>query len=141
MTSEVKIRQFAERFGIREMYVFGSRAEEIASRVRGQRVIPGLPTSDVDIGVIPERGRVLGIAEKVQLAIALEDLLEVSRVDLLVIPEVDIFLAAEIIRGELLYCRDLDEQAETELHILAKAGDLAYFERERIEGILAGGSG
>jgi uncharacterized protein len=138
MSSEAKIKEAATRFGISEIYAFGSRAQEIACRVRGELVSAALSASDVDIGVMPEPGRLLSVRDKVRLAIVLEDFFDVPRVDLLVIPEVDAFLAVEIVRGELLYCRDLDQQAETELYILARAGDLAHYEWERIERILSG---
>jgi uncharacterized protein len=133
-----KLKQLARRFRISETYAFGSRAREVAARVRGETPAIELPDSDVDIGVQPERGKHLSIQEKVKLAIELEDLFGVMRIDLVVIPEVNPFLAVEIIRGELLYCRDPDEQAEHELFILARAGDLACYERERIESILSG---
>lgn len=133
-----KLKQMAECFRITDVYAFGSRAPEIAARVRGETPAPEFPDSDVDIGVQPEPGKRLSIQEKVKLAIELEDLLEAPRVDLVIIPEVDPFLAVEIIRGELLYCQDPDEQAEHELYLLARAGDLAGYERERIESILSG---
>jgi hypothetical protein len=52
----------------------------------------------------------------VRLANELEDLFEVSRVDLVMLPEADSFMALDIIRGEVLYCTDADEQAEYELY-------------------------
>jgi uncharacterized protein len=133
-----QIAQIAEHFHICELYVFGSRAAEIAARVRGESPPSGpVSASDVDIGVQPEPGRKLPVQEKVRLAIALEDLLDVGRVDLVVIPEADPFLATDVIRGELLFCADPDEQAETELLILRRAGDLAYYKRMRMNSILS----
>jgi uncharacterized protein len=134
----VILERLAKHFGITEIYAFGSRAGEIVARVRGESLAPGFSGSDVDIAVQPEPGRYLSVQEKVKFAIELEDLLDVPRVDLVVIPEVDPFLASEIIRGELLYCRDRDKQAENELYILARAGDLARYEQERLDEILLG---
>jgi len=131
-----KLESIAERFGVSEIYVFGSRANEIKARVAGESTAWQL-SADVDIGIQPVPGNRLSIDEKVNLAIALEDFFNVERVDLVVIPEADPFLAADIIRGEILYCSDPDEQAITELHILRTAGDLAYFKRERIKSILS----
>ena len=71
MPSGDELKEIAERFGIREMYVFGSRAAEIASRVRRQQVLSGMPTSDVDIGLNLESDRLLTIAEKKQFVIIL----------------------------------------------------------------------
>jgi hypothetical protein len=72
----------------------------------------------------------------VELTLALEDLFGVGRVDLVVLPEAGAFLALDIIRGEILYCRDFDQQAEDELYVLRRAGDLSYFQRERIRTVL-----
>jgi uncharacterized protein len=132
------LETLAKHFGLSEIYAFGSRAREIAARVRGETPAPEFPDSDMDIGVQPEQGRYFSVQEKVKLAIELEDFFDAPRVDLAVIPEVDPFLASEIIRGELLYCRDRDKQAENELFILARAGDLSRHERERLDVILSG---
>ncbi|MGB9722995.1 MAG: nucleotidyltransferase domain-containing protein [Chloroflexia bacterium] len=73
-----------------------------------------------------------------QLAIELEDLLDVPQVDLIVLPEADPFLALEVIRGELLYCTDPDAQAEYELYVLRRASDLAPYAHARYRAILEG---
>jgi hypothetical protein len=62
---------------------------------------------------------------------ALEDELGVPRADLVILPEADPFLAAEVVRGELLYARDEIEESELQLYYLRRAGDLAPFFRER----------
>jgi hypothetical protein len=74
----------------------------------------------------------------VELAAELEDLLEVGRVDLVVLDEADPFLALDVIRGELVYGADKDAQAEEELHVVRRAGDLAPYARERWDRILTG---
>jgi uncharacterized protein len=132
-----EVSKIAARFGLSEVYAFGSRASEMASRVKGERAERPGSESDVDIGVRLETGRRLSIREKVELAIALEDLFQVQRVDLVVITETDPFLALDIIRGDLLYCSDQDEQAEFELYVLRRAGDLANHEREKRRLILS----
>ena len=63
--------------------------------------------------------------------IFLEDLLDVSRVDLVNLHEADPFLALEIIRGELLYTKDADDQAEYEIFVLRRAADLIPYKKER----------
>ena len=127
-----KLKKIGDRYGITAIYAFGSRAEEIASMLRGEEAFPSYPQSDVDIGIQLNMGQLLSAQDKIQLTIELEDLFSASRVDLLVLSEVKPFLALDIIRGELLHCRDLDEQARDELYILRRAGDLAHFERERM---------
>jgi len=128
---EEELRSIGKRYGIIALYAFGSRAGEVAGLVRGQLVSREHPSADLDIGVQPEPGGRLSVQEKVRLAIELEDLLGVARVDLVILPEADPFLALDIIRGELLYCADGDLQAEYELYVLRRAGDLAYYARER----------
>lgn len=132
------LRQIAIRYRLADVYVFGSRAAEIAACVRGDATAgcAARPESDVDIGVRPQARRRLAVHERVDLASELEDLLSARRVDLVVVPEAKAFLARDIIAGELLYCADPDEQAEYELYVLRRAGDLAPFERERREFLL-----
>jgi hypothetical protein len=86
----------------------------------------------VDIGVKPHPGFRLKPLEKVDIAQGIEDALGVPKVDLIVLPEADPFLAANIIRGERLYCTDTYLADEYELYILRRAGDLIPLERERI---------
>jgi predicted nucleotidyltransferase len=126
------------RYGVAALYVFGSRATEVASRIRGQAIDSETSGSDVDIGVQPVPGRRLTAQDRVRLAGELEELLAAKRVDLVVLPEADAFLALDVIRGELLYCTDADQQAEDELYILRRAGDLAHYAQERWQQILAG---
>lgn len=127
-----------DRYGIDALYVFGSRALEIARLVRSGQLSTGKTMSDVDIGILPKRGIVIDPRAKVRLMAELEDLLGVGRVDLVSLPEASPFLAVEIIRGELMHEADPDRSAEYELFVLRRAADLAVFERERVHHVLAG---
>jgi uncharacterized protein len=129
---ERTLEDLARRYGVADLYAFGSRAKEIAGRVRGEEVPSEYPQSDVDIGVRPLPAMHLTARERVCLTIDLEDMFAAKRVDLVVISEAPPFLALDIIRGELLYCSDADDQAEYELYVLRRAGDLAPLARERI---------
>ena len=128
----------AHRFGLADIYVFGSRTEEISS---------GLPpagtssrtASDVDIAVRPRRSILLTPSDRVELTLALEKALSVTAVDLLILPEAGAFLALAAIRGNMLFCLDSVDQAEYELYVLRRAGDLAPLERERQQIVLNGG--
>ena len=133
-----EVKAIGARYHLAAMYVFGSRASEIARRVTGDTVAAVHPGSDVDVGVRPIAGTRLSASDRVRLAVDLEDLLGVGRVDLAILGEVDPFLALDIIRGELLYCADKDVEAEEELHVLRRAGDLAPYARERWKQILTG---
>lgn len=134
---KTKITNLARQYDLIAVYAFGSRAQEVAAWLDGAPlVIP--PSSDVDIGVLPAPGRHLTAKEKVTLALALEDLFGVGRVDLVVLPEAPPFLALDIVCGELLYTSDPDAEAEYQLYVLRRAGDLAPYERQRRRMILAG---
>jgi predicted nucleotidyltransferase len=133
-----EIKAIGVRYCLSAVYVFGSRAREIARRLTGDGVDAAHSESDVDIGVRSLPGTRLSARDRVRLAADLEDLLGVGRVDLVVLDEVDPFLALEVIRGELLYCADKDAEAEDELLVLRRAGDLAPFARERWKQILTG---
>jgi len=135
-----ELTALCRRYGITALYVFGSRAGEIAGRVRGQEVPQPLSVSDVDIGILLPMGRRLDVRDKVRLMADLEDLFEVGRVDLVVVSEASAFLALEVIRGELLYDADPDGTAEYELYVLRRAGDLLPFERHRRQQVLREGA-
>ncbi len=135
---EEKIKALALRFGIDSLYVYGSRAEEIAGLIKNKEIPPQFPHSDVDIGLYPQKNRHLSAEERVKICIELENILNANRVDLIVLPEAEPFLAVDIIRGELIYCADPHEQAEYELFVLRRAGDLAPYARERWQAILTG---
>jgi predicted nucleotidyltransferase len=127
----------ADKFSLAEIYVFGSRAKEIYAKVKGVFSEGQHSASDVDIAVEPASGQGLSVRSKVSLTLALEDLFHANRVDLVVLSEAPPFLALDVIQGELVYCRDEDAQAEHELEILRKAGDLAYYERENRKQLLS----
>jgi predicted nucleotidyltransferase len=136
MTGTQQLHHLADRYRLAVIYVFGSRADEIAGRIEGRTVPVSAPLSDLDLGIQPEKETRLSAEDRVELTLALEDLFGVGRVDLVVLPEADAFLALDIICGEILYCRDFDQQAEDELYVLRRAGDLSYFQRERIRMVL-----
>lgn len=135
------IAETCRRYDISDLYVFGSRSREIAGRLRNERVTPGSDgSSDVDIGVLPVQPWTFGPEERVNLTIELEDLFQVQRVDLVVLPEADPYLALDVIRGELLYTRDPDQQARYELFVLRRAGDLLPYKKARIRMIMEEGA-
>jgi hypothetical protein len=88
--------------------------------------------SDLDIAALPADGVRLSVREKVEISSELEALFQVPRVDLVLFNEADPFLAANIIRGERLFCADVLAADEYELYVLRRAGDLAPLERERL---------
>ena len=132
------IESICHRYHIDILYVFGSRAKELANYARGKGKIASKKNVDVDLGVLPAQKNHLNVKDRVRLTVDLEDLIGVCRVDLVILSEASPFLALDVIRGEELYSADPDRTAEYELYILGKVGDLAYFERQRRKQILTG---
>jgi predicted nucleotidyltransferase len=125
-------------FDLEAIYVFGSRALEVANALlHGGRLLPGA-RSDVDIGVLPRDGVHPPPQELARLTMAFESMLDNARVDLVILPDAPPFLALDIVSGERLAARDKDIVAEYELFVLRRAGDLEPFERDRRRMILAG---
>jgi len=132
------LADICRRYGIASLYSFGSRASEVRELLDHEREELEHTPSDLDIAVMPGDSVDFGARERVRLIAEIEDLMKAPRVDLVVLSEASAFLAADAIRGELLYCDDPDRQAHEELYILRRAGDLVYFEEERMAGILSG---
>lgn len=133
---QAALADLCRRYGVVVLYVFGSRAEEIGARVRGEDAAGASSDADVDVGALPGPECELGVKARVDLTQALEDLFGVARVDLVILREADPFLAANIIRGERLYAEDAYAADEYDLYVLRRAGDLAPLERERMALIL-----
>ncbi len=127
-----------ERYGVDALYAFGSRAAEVDAFVRGRGALDRASVADVDLGALPRPDRLRGVHDRVRLAIEVEDLLGVPRVDLTLLPQAGPYLALDVVSGELLFCADPIREAEYELYVLRRAGDLAFFERERRRTLLAG---
>lgn len=128
-----KIIEICKRFSIELIYAFGSRQMELKRYVEGTGPIDRSDSSDFDIGIKAEVLSSLSARDKSEITIALEDLYKISRVDLVVINEANPFLAANIIRGERIYCRYEHNADEYELYILRRAGDLVPLERQRLK--------
>ncbi len=133
-TRQHKLKRLCKKHKLTALYVFGSRAREALDLIN--EVIHTLPKDerDIDIGILASS--TLGIQQKVDFAAEAEDIFDAGRVDLVVLNGADPFLAANIIRGERLYALDENQADEYELFVLRRAGDLAFFERERISLIL-----
>jgi predicted nucleotidyltransferase len=115
---EGEIRAFAASDPrILAAYLFGSRGRREETE-----------QSDVDVGVLFRQ------EESLHEVLLLEDALEQRLglpVDLIDAGKASAFLALDILRGERVFCADLDRCDEFELYVMRRAGDLAPFERER----------
>lgn len=118
-----KVRRTVAADGrVQTVYLFGSRVRGDASAA-----------SDVDLGILFRES--VGIRDVVLLESKLAEALGVG-VDLVDVGSCRTFLALEIIDGERIYCVDPLACDRFELYVLAKAGDLAHFERERRASLL-----
>lgn len=129
-----EIAGLARKYRLQIIYAFGSRAKEVFGRVTGQTRRSSRSKSDLDIGVKPQRP--LTVKEKVEIALFFEDRFDVPRVDVVVIPEAPALLAYEIVTGELLYAKNENFEAEYQLYIMRRTGDLLPYERLKKEMIL-----
>lgn len=127
----LRLAEIAARYRLDAIYAFGSRVDEIVARVAGQWSPSAHPTSDIDIGVLPQRGALVDPWERGGLVADLETAFDAPRVDVVIAPEASPFLALEVIRGERIHIADPDAEARFELYALRRAGDLAHFERAR----------
>lgn len=135
-----KLQNICKQYDVADLYVFGSRSKEIASTIGCTRFIGSKPMSDVDFGVLPEKREIWYPEKRVKLSMILEDLFQITRADLVFLPEADPYLALDVVRGELLYTKDADQQARYELFVLRRAADLLPFKSERIRMILEEGA-
>jgi predicted nucleotidyltransferase len=128
---ESRLIALARRFKLASVYVFGSRATEVVALMAGPETTLAKGTSDVDIGVQPRQGLRLDAKGRVELTLELESLFGAPRVDLVILPEANALLAAEVVRGELLYTEDADAESGSQIYYLRRAGDLAPFYRQQ----------
>jgi predicted nucleotidyltransferase len=135
-----RLEAICRKHGIAALWLFGSRAQEISDLLQGGPSVTTATGADLDVGVLPRRGRMDSPHDRVRFMAALEDLVGVGRVDLVVLPEARAFLALEVVKGHLVVDLDRDATAEFELYVLRRAGDLIEFERERRRSIIEQGA-
>jgi predicted nucleotidyltransferase len=104
------------------LYLFGSHSRAEATEA-----------SDVDVALL--FAEPVSLRERMVLEGELAARLR-RAVDLVDLGRAGAFLALDVLRGERLYCADLDRCDEFELYVMRRAGDLAPFERERRERLL-----
>jgi len=136
MSLKQEIIELCYEYKVRDLYVFGSRADEILAMLNNQTGDAGKNGSDIDLGIFPEEFQEWSPSKKVNFTIELEDLFQAAQIDLVLLPEADPYLALDIIRGELLYTRDPDQQARYELYVLRRAEDLLPFKKAKMQMLL-----
>ena len=129
-----RLEETCARRDVAALYAYGSRTLQAVRWLHhGGTIAAG--TSDLDLAVSRGIGKRYSLAEKVALATAFSDLFDFEPIDLADMAEVDPFVAANIVRGERLYCSDRMYAEELDLYVLRRAGDLAPYERERLASI------
>jgi len=128
-----ELKEICRRYSIDAIYSFGSRGMELKLFAAGAGDIDRSKAADIDVAVKIGPQRSLNVRQKSQLTIDLEELFQLTKLDLVVINEADPFLAANIIRGERIFCRDEYLADQYELYVLRRAGDLIPLERERLQ--------
>ena len=126
-----RLEEICARHDVAALYAYGSRALQALRWLHHGGAIAAGP-SDLDLAISRGVGKRYSLAEKVALATAFSDLFEFEAVDLADMAEVDPFVAANVVRGERLYCSDRMYAEELDLYVLRRAGDLAPYERERL---------
>jgi len=135
--AEAAVAAIAARFGIDVLYAFGSRAREALAHTDGRGTFAAGGVSDLDLAALPAPGRVWDVDERVLMTAAFEDVFPAPRVDLIVLSEAPPFLALAAVSGELLFACDRVREANYQLYVMRRAGDLAPFERARRAHLLA----
>ncbi len=134
MNRKTTLARICEKYGVCDLYAFGSCGKEALDFVN-ERIDCFSPShSDIDIGVRFSRDIYPSIDALVRLTIDLEDFFGLARVDVVSVIDAPPFLALDIISGELLFAHNPDDQARFELYVLARAGDL-FFMKGREEKI------
>ncbi|MBC8160742.1 MAG: nucleotidyltransferase domain-containing protein [Roseiflexaceae bacterium] len=127
-----QLMQICQQGDIEILYVFGSRSLEVYDWLHSDQPLAA-SSSDIDIGAKALPTAQWYLDEKVRLAQAFEELFAVPRVDFVSFGDADAFFAANIVRGERLYAANEHAADEFDLYVLRRAGDLAPFERERLD--------
>lgn len=125
-----QLEDICRKKGVSILYAFGSRVREVQHWLEEGAPLSRQNPSDVDIAALPRRNLRWTVADKVQLAISLEDLFDCPRVDLISLREADPHVAADAVCGERLYAEDSYQADEYDLYVLRRAGDLLPLLRE-----------
>jgi len=127
MGTTAHLHEICGEFGLLSIYLFGSRADDGARRIRGQMVNGA--GSDLDVGVFGRGGRVAA-ARLGALQSALEDVFAPLHVDLVLLDRVDPLFRFAGIQGERIATSNSTAADEKELEVMRRAADLLPFQRQ-----------
>ncbi len=118
-----KIEQICKAYSIALCYIFGSKANEGLRLIKGERVEPDDPESDIDFGVLFIKPPEDPLKTYALLSLELEELVSPFRPDLLFLHEVDHLIQLEAIKGLNIYAIDEKRKEEYEEKVLMFASD------------------
>jgi predicted nucleotidyltransferase len=125
---QAALERLGREHGLLAIYLFGSRADDGLRLLDGEAV--ARVGSDLDVGVVfLDSGFDLRALVKAQLQ--LEELFEPLRVDVVSLQRVDAIFQSHAVDGHRIFAADAQRTDLYELYVLARAGDLLHWERQR----------
>lgn len=118
-----KIEQIGKSYGIALCYLFGSKATEGLRLLKGERVEPEDPESDIDFGVLFIKLPEDPLKTYALLSLEFQELVSPFRADLLFLHEVDHLIQLEVIKGINIYTIDEKIREDYEEKVLMFASD------------------
>lgn len=127
--NQKKIENIAEKYKIRDIYIFGSEATKFTR-----------PGSDLDIGIIFQHG-LPASAERMKIYGNIFSELSTEfvnkKIDLVFLEETPVhFQFKALTEGKLIYSSDLNKTFDYKENIINKYRDLKYFINEFYQGVL-----
>jgi len=126
-----RLNDLFRRYKVKIAYLFGSQAKNGIEFLNGQVIEPA-KGSDLDIGVVFDY---LPINKSLIYGELYADLSEIFlpfNIDLVFLQETDSLFQYEAIKGEVIYCEDIDFLDDYEELVMKKAEDLSY-KRKQVE--------
>jgi len=120
-----EIRELAEKYGILQVYLFGSQAEKGAKYLEGANFRPD-EFSDLDVAVAFKDPPTNAVKTYGRLYKDLSEIFDPFSVDLIFMHEVDTLFQYEIIKRIRIFEKDVFCADEFEERIMKTAEDLAY---------------
>jgi len=133
------LAEIAQEYGLSLIYVFGSQAETALAILDGQSPPVTDPLSDIDIGVVFEKG--LPPVDKrpdiyAGLYNNLQDIFRPHKVDLAFLQENHSVFQASVFAGKNIYCKDAETRFRYEEDVARRAADFRPILEKYLDEIL-----
>ncbi len=134
-----KIEQICRSYGIALCYLFGSKVDEGLRLLKGERIEPEDPESDIDFAVLFIKPPEDPLKTYALLSLEFQEVVSPFRADLLFLHEVDHLLQLEAIQGINVYAIDKKIREDYEEKVLMFASDeleiMRFNEKDMFEAI------